>query len=85
MSRMVFSFDYVYFVPVWGQHQTGYLFDLTHGGMKRRGTYSSASELAQNGVVAIPIDPLTAIGMGLVTPEELNLPPGLQAAFNLLK
>jgi len=31
------------------------------------------------------IDPLTAIGLGLVTPEELGYPEGILAAFNLLK
>jgi hypothetical protein len=85
MSRMVFSFEIVYFVPKWKQHQTGYLFRIDAGGITRERVYNSMSELVQNGVVAIPIDPMTAIGMGLVTPEEINLPEGLRAAFNLLK
>lgn len=41
------------------------------------------NSLEQDSIVHV-IDPLTAIGLGLVTPEELNFPPGILAAFNLL-
>lgn len=37
-----------------------------------------------NNRILIPVDPLTAISMGMVTPEQLGYPPGILAAFNLL-
>lgn len=33
----------------------------------------------------VPMDPLTAISLRLVIPEELNYPAGILAAFNVLK
>ena len=86
MSGPSFNFEVVYFIPKWGDHQRGYVFDLLPSGFYNRRQYNNLSELTQmSNRLAVPMDPLTTIAMGLVTPEELNIPPGLQAAFNLLK
>jgi len=78
--------EVVYYTAHWKNHQRGYLFDMSQGGISRTGMYLSLADLYDYGRrLAIPIDPVTAISMGLVTPEEINLPEGLQAAFNLLK
>lgn len=83
--RPVVAFEVLYFVPKWGNHQCGYLFDMGVGGISRVREYFHLGDLYQEARLCIPLDPLTAIAMGLATPEELNIPPGLQAAFNLLK
>lgn len=85
MRDLTVSFEVLYFVPKYGDHQRGYLFDFGSGGITRLMEYSNLGALYQAGRLCIPIDPITAIAMGLVTAQELNLPPGLQAAFNLLK
>lgn len=85
MKGLNIAFEVLYFVPMWGDHQRGYLFDMGVGGITRLRKYVSLDDLYQDGRLCIPLDPLTAIAMGLVTPEEINIPPGLQAAFNLLK
>lgn len=82
------NINFQYYVPRWRDHQRGFTVDLTPSGIIRTGVYSSLTELLGYGSqmkIPIPIDPLTAIGMGVVTPEEIGLPPGLEAAFNLLK
>jgi hypothetical protein len=75
----------VYFVPVWKNHHRGYIFTMDTGGINRHGQYSTLGELYGFGRICIPLDPITAIGLGLVTPEEINMPEGLRAAYNLLK
>lgn len=75
---------YVYYVAKWGNHQEGYTFDLSTGGFHNRAVYNRMGELFGN-AIPIPIDPMTAVSLGLVTPEEINMPEGLRAAFNLLK
>lgn len=80
------SIGFVYFVPKWKNQQCGFTFLVSPSGFKRKGTYSGLTDLYYlNRTIPIPIDPLTAIGLGLVTPQEIGLPEGLQAAFNLLK
>jgi len=79
--------EIIYFVCKWKSHQQGYKFDLTPSGIIRTGQFNSLTELVQFSQmrICIPIDPVTAIAQGLVTPEELGMPPGLEAAYNLLK
>lgn len=75
----------VYFTPKWKNHQSGFLFELKREGFSKRSEYFSIIEIIMSGRLSVPLDPLTAIGLGLVTAEELELPEGLRAAFNLLK
>lgn len=79
------GYSFFYFTPKWGDHQTGFAFDLNSSGWFRVKEYISSQELTNIGSIPIPLDPLTAVGLGIVTPEELNMPEGLRAAFNLLK
>lgn len=61
-----------------------WVFDQTYNGFRNKILYNSGT-WADTSIMLIPIDPLTAIGLGLVTPEELGYPAGILAAFNLLK
>jgi hypothetical protein len=77
--------SYAYFTNKWRDNQRGFAFDHGASGWFRIKEFHSCTDLLSVASILIPLDPLTAIGLGLVTPEELNLPEGLQAAFNLLK
>jgi hypothetical protein len=71
---------YTQYVVLKWRKMHGYCFaDLVMGSTKTeyQGQYSP-------GIITIPIDPLTAISLRLVTPEDLEYPPGILAAFNLL-
>lgn len=63
----------------WGKDQEGFAFWYLG-----RGQTKSLWNGSDNHILDIPVDPLTAIGLGLVTPEELGYPAGILAAFNLL-
>lgn len=80
--------EIVYFCPKWKDQQGGFLWDLTPSGFYNRRHYYGLSEIWTGRspfTIALPIDPLTVISLGLATASELNIPPGLEAAFNLLK
>jgi hypothetical protein len=70
-----------YFVAKWGRQEGFCWLSNLYGGNRQAWSGMSGTQNEIN----IPLDPLTAIGLGLVTPEELEYPPGILAAFNLLK
>lgn len=88
--RIEFSIQHVVFK--YGCGYSGWLFDFMSGGFTNKRVFSGLNDFNSAmgyGSVFPPqpivIDPLTAIGLNLVVPEELGLPPGMLAAFNLLK
>lgn len=62
-------------------HATGIQLDFNGISFTRTGTFRSAGSDS----IVVPVDSLTALRLGLVTVQELNLPPGLEAAYNMLK
>lgn len=71
----------VYYVTKWKLPHTGWEFDSLTNGMGLRRIYSGGYAQA----IYIPVDYLTAISLGLVTPGELGLPQGAQALMEMLK
>lgn len=70
-----------YIVMLWRQRACYRWDNIT--GIACPGTFFLINQLDYN-TIHIPIDPLTAIAMGMVTAEQLGYPPGILAAFNLL-
>jgi hypothetical protein len=68
----------------YGGYNGGFFFDQSPSSFFAKTPFSGCAPIGAEDIL-IPIDPLTAIGLGLVTPEELNYPPGILAAFNLLR
>lgn len=72
----------------WGQHCAGYMFDWTSSGFANRHEFFNSQDIYaainMGGFITV-IDPLTALALNLVTPEMLGYPPGVLAAFQLLR
>lgn len=75
------SIRYAYYVSVWRKPH-GFMWDNVQGHHAPPIHIHIANW--QHDIILIPIDPLTAISMNMVTAEQLEYPPGLLAAFNLL-
>lgn len=59
----------------------GFAFDQSPSGFYSKRPYSGPN---MNQLV-IPIDPLTALRLNLVTIDELQISPAMQAFFNMVK
>lgn len=80
------SIQYQYFVNKWKDPSHGYLMEWDYNGLRVVGEFDALAYInGNNGDISIPIDPLTAMSLGAVTPEMLKFPPAVVAAFNLLK
>lgn len=76
MAKIRVPVKYVVFTS----RSSGIQFELYNDGFHKVGLFSSPNE---NDIV-IPLDVHTAIHLGLVKLDELNLSPGVRAAYHML-
>ena len=69
----------------WGGYDGGWTFNWSPSGYCNKTLFHGCNVVADMLHIIVPIDPLTAISLGLVKPEELGYPAGILAAFNMLK
>lgn len=71
----------LYVVFKWKDVNNGFAFrnGLSRTNREVWGGVSNVEELI------VPLDPITAVSLGLVTPDELGFPVGLIAAFEMLQ
>lgn len=80
------TFQYQYFVCKWKKPSEGYLLEWDYTGLRILSPFNGMAYInGNNGDLSIPVDPLTAMSLGAVTPEQLEFPSALVATFNLLK
>jgi hypothetical protein len=80
------SFGLVHIVYKWGAGNGGFTFECSSSGYYGKQPFNGTNPgIVPYPTVYVPIDPLTAIGLGLVSPDELGYPAGLLAAFNIMK
>ncbi len=74
-----------YVVYKWRNYFNGFLFDISPSGFTNRRQFTPTGINYYGGIV-IPMDPITAIHLGLVTAEELGMPNSdfVQAALHII-
>jgi hypothetical protein len=68
----------------WGNGNGGFFFEESPSGFYGKVPFYGCAPIGMT-CILVPIDPLTAIALMLVSPEELGYPEGILAAFNLLR
>ena len=80
MADIPVALHVTHVVYKWGGYNGGWLFHQSPSSFFGKEPFSGCPPFMPNTIV-VPIDPLTAINLGLVTVQELGFPVEIEAAF----